>query len=110
MINARGITINARGITISLRGVAINLPGITRNAQGIMIKAKLDQMYKVFIRPHFDYFYHIPHLTNPFESSITLDTLMERIEIIQYQEQLLLLQELGKVLVETNYMTNLARY
>ena len=51
----------------------------------------LDQMYKVFIHPHFDYcdvIYHIPHLTNPFESSITLNTLMERIEKIQYQEAL----------------------
>ena len=45
-------------------------------------------MYKVFIRPHFDYcdvIYHIPQLTNPFESSITLNTPMERIEKIQYQ-------------------------
>ena len=35
---------------------------------------------KIFIRSHFDYcdvIYHIPHLTNPFESSITLNTLME---------------------------------
>ena len=41
-------------------------------------------MYKVFIRPHFDYcdvIYHIPHLTNPFESSITIN----RIEKIKCQ-------------------------
>ena len=51
----------------------------------------LDEMYKVFIRPHFDYcdvIYRIPHLTNPFESSITLKTLMGRIEKIQYQAAL----------------------
>ena len=51
----------------------------------------LDQMYKIFIRPHFDYcdvIYHIPHLTNPFESSITFNALMERVEKIQYQAAL----------------------
>ena len=48
-------------------------------------------MYKLFIRPLFDYcdvIYHTPHLTNPFESSITLNTLMERVEKIQYQAAL----------------------
>ena len=48
-------------------------------------------MYKIFIRPHFDYCdasYHTPHLTNPFESSITVNALMERVEKIQYQAAL----------------------
>ena len=48
----------------------------------------LDQMYKIFIRPHFDFcdpIYHTPQVTNPFESSITLNALMERVEKIQYQ-------------------------
>ena len=51
----------------------------------------LDQMYKIFIRPHFDYcdvIYHTPHLTNLFESSITLNTLMESVEKIKYQAAL----------------------
>ena len=45
-------------------------------------------MHKIFIRPHFDCcdaIYHTPHFTNPFESSITLNALMERVEKIQYQ-------------------------
>ena len=69
----------------------------------------LDQMYKIFIRPHFDYcdvIYRTPCLKNPFESSITLNILTERVEKSNIK-QLLLLQELRKVLVETNYMTNL---
>ena len=48
-------------------------------------------MYIIFIRPHFDYcdvIYRTPHLTNPFESSITLNALMERVEKLQYQAAL----------------------
>ena len=43
----------------------------------------LDQMNKIFIRPHFDncdVIYHTPHLTNPFESSITLNAIMKNVE------------------------------
>ena len=43
----------------------------------------LDQMYKIFIRPHFDncdVIYHTPHLINPFESSITLNAIMKSVE------------------------------
>ena len=48
-------------------------------------------MYKMFICPHFDYcdtIYHIPHIINPFDNTITLNFLMERIEKIQYQAAL----------------------
>ena len=51
----------------------------------------LDTMYKMFIRPHFDYcdtIYHIPHIINSFDNTITLNFLMERIEKIQYQAAL----------------------
>ena len=51
----------------------------------------LDMMYKMFIRPHFDYcdvIYHIPHITNPFDKTITLNFLMESIEKVQYQAAL----------------------
>ena len=51
----------------------------------------LDQMYKIFVRPHFDYcdvIYHIPQLTNPFHSTITLSSLMKRIGKIKYQTAL----------------------
>ena len=45
----------------------------------------------MFVRPIFDYcdvIYHSPHLTNPFDSTIKLNPLMERIEKIQCQAAL----------------------
>ena len=48
-------------------------------------------MYKMSVRPHFDYcdvIYHMPQLTNPLDSTITLNSLMERIEKNQYQAAL----------------------
>ena len=48
-------------------------------------------------------FITLPHLTNLFESSITLNALMERVEKNQYQEALVITGTC-KVLVETNYM------
>ena len=68
-----------------------SLFGILKYLSQYLSLKTLDQMYKIFIRPHFDYcdaIYHIPHLTNPFESSITLNALMERVEKIQYQAAL----------------------
>ena len=44
-------------------------------------------MYKMFVRPHLDYcdiIYHTPPLTNPFDSCIKLNSVMERIEQVQY--------------------------
>ena len=51
----------------------------------------LDQMYKMFIRPHLDYgdvIYHVPHCPNLFDSSISLHPLMEKVENVQYQAAL----------------------
>ena len=51
----------------------------------------LDQMYKMYIRPLFDYgdiIYHIPHNYNLFDSSISLNSLMEKVENVQYQAAL----------------------
>ena len=51
----------------------------------------LIQIYKSFIRPHLDYgdiIYHIPQSTNLFDSSISLHSLMESVENIQYQAAL----------------------
>ena len=51
----------------------------------------LDQIYKLFIRPHFDYgdvIYHVPNKTNMFDSSITLRKLMNDIERVQYRAAL----------------------
>ena len=49
------------------------------------------QMYQMLIRPLFDYgdvIYHIPHSQNLFDSSITLNFLMARIEKVQYHATL----------------------
>ena len=46
----------------------------------------LDQLYKLFIRPHFyncDIIYHVPVITNPFDSSISLKYSAQSIESIQ---------------------------
>ena len=51
----------------------------------------LNQLYKTFIRPHLDYcdvIYHIPHIVNIFDHSISLNPAMERIERVQYQAAL----------------------
>ena len=45
----------------------------------------------MFIRPHFDYgdvIYHIPPYTNPYNRTITLKPLMDRIEKVQYHAAL----------------------
>ena len=45
----------------------------------------------MFVRPHLDYcdtIYHIPNITNPFDSSITLSYSMQSIESTQYQAAL----------------------
>ena len=65
--------------------------GILRYLSTYLPLKTLDQMYKLFVRPHFDYgdvIYHIPHLSNPFDSFISLNSLMERIEKVQYQAAL----------------------
>ena len=51
----------------------------------------LDQIYKMYVRPHLDFcdvIYHIPKIPSAFDSSIRLVGLMERIERIQYQAAL----------------------
>ena len=61
--------------------------GILRYLSKYMPLQTLDQMYNIFVRPHFDYcdvIYHIPQLLNPFDSTITLSSSMETIEN-QYQ-------------------------
>ena len=48
----------------------------------------LDQMYKTLVRPHLDYcdiIYHIPPINSPYTLGITLPSLMEKVERIQYQ-------------------------
>ena len=51
----------------------------------------LDQLYKLFVRPHLDYcdiIYHVPVITDPFDFSISLKYSMQSIESTQYQAAL----------------------
>ena len=51
----------------------------------------LNQMYKMFVRPHLDYgdiIFHIPHTYDPYDSTVSLNYMMEKIENIQYQAAL----------------------
>ena len=51
----------------------------------------LDQVYKMYVRPHLDYgdvIYHIPQSQSIFSYSTSLHPLMERIEQVQYQAAL----------------------
>ena len=51
----------------------------------------LDQIYKMYVRPHLDFcdvIYHKPEITNLFDSSIRLSYWMEQIERVQYQAAL----------------------
>ena len=48
----------------------------------------LDQIYKMFVRPHLDYcdiIYHSPSISDPFTNNVYLTSAMERIERTQYQ-------------------------
>ena len=73
-------------IKIALKGLTL----IKKLYPYLPIKT-LDQMYKILIRPHFDYcdiIYHLPSLINLNYNSNTLNYLMESIEKIQYQAAL----------------------
>ena len=51
----------------------------------------LDQIYKMYVRPHLDFcdvIFHTPKVLNSFDSSIHLNYLMNSIERIQYQAAL----------------------
>ena len=73
-------------IQIARKGI-----GVIRCVSKYMPVKILNQLYKTYVRPHFDYcdvIYHIPHIVNIFNHSISLNPLMERIERIQYQAAL----------------------
>ena len=51
----------------------------------------LDQIYKIFVRPHMDYcdiIYHLPRSTSTFDCPINLNFMMQSLESIQYQADL----------------------
>ena len=62
--------------------------GILKCLSSYVPTKTLDQIYKMFVRPHLDYcdiIYHTPSISNPYFSNQKLASSMERIERIQYQ-------------------------
>ena len=61
--------------------------GLIRTLSRYLSVKTLEQIYKMYIRPHLDFcdvIYHVPCITNPFDSSINLNYLMNTLERIQY--------------------------
>ena len=61
--------------------------GIIKTLSSYLSVKTLDQIYKIYVRPHLDFcdvIYHLPCITNPFDSSINLKYLMNTLERIQY--------------------------
>ena len=68
--------------------------GIIKYMSSYAPKRTLDQIYKIFVRPHLDYchiIYHLPSLTNSSDSSINLNFMMQSLESTQYQDALAVL-------------------
>ena len=65
--------------------------GILKQLSKFLPLKTLDQIYKAFVRSHLDYcdiIYHIPSHLNQAPLGVTLNSLMEKIERIQYQAAL----------------------
>ena len=65
--------------------------GIIKYLSSYLPKKTLELIYKLYIRPHFDYcdvIYHVPNIHDMHTSSNSLHTLMESIERIQYHAAL----------------------
>ena len=73
-------------ISIARKGI-----GIIKYMSSYAPKWILDQIYKIFVRPHLDYcdiIYHFPSLTNLSDSSINLNFMMQSLESTQYKAAL----------------------
>ena len=82
----------AKHITAKISIARKNI-GIIRNLSNYLPLKVLQQMYKVFVRSHLDYcdfIYHIPHNICISPLGISLTTLMESIEKVQYSGALAL--------------------
>ena len=65
--------------------------GILKQLSKFLPLKTLDQIYKAFVRSHLDYcdiIYHIPSHLNQAPLGVTLNSLMEKVERIQYQAAL----------------------
>ena len=70
---------------------AKKIVGILKHLSKFLPLRTLDQMYKALVRSHFDYcdiIYHSPSLQNQAPLGMTLNSLMEKVERIQYQSAL----------------------
>ena len=65
--------------------------GVIKNLSPYLPLKSLDQIYKMHVRPHFDYcdvIYHIPVITHELSSLLSLNCTMEALERTQYQAAL----------------------
>ena len=65
--------------------------GIIRHLRSYLPTKTLDQIYKMYARPHLDYcdiIYHSPVISHDFSSSLTLNFRMNTLESTQYQAAL----------------------
>ena len=65
--------------------------GVIRYLSSYVPLSTLDQVFKMFVRPHLDYcdvIFHIPQQNNQFDSSINLNLLMNSLESTQYHAAL----------------------
>ena len=65
--------------------------GIIKSLSRFLSVKTLDLIFNLYIRPHLDFcdvIFHIPSITNPFDSSINLNYLMNTLERIQYHAAL----------------------
>ena len=61
--------------------------GMLRFLSNYLLRQTLNQLYKLYVRPHLDYgdvIYHIPQKVCDFSHEVTLHRLMERLESVQY--------------------------
>ena len=73
-------------IAIARKGV-----GVIKYISWYVPVKTLDQIYKMYVRPHLDFcdvIYHLPEIESLFSSSIKLPYWMEQIEKVQYQAAL----------------------
>ena len=73
-------------ISIARKGI-----GVLKYLSRYLSVQTLDQIYKMYVRPHLDFcdvIFHVPDIRNLFDSSIHLNYLMNSIEKIQYEAAL----------------------
>ena len=73
-------------ISKSCRGI-----GLLRYLSKYLPRHTLNELYKLYVRPHLDYgdvIYHIPAKVSEFSGKVTLPSVMEQLESVQYSAAL----------------------